>query len=434
MMRRGVASAAVAIAIALFAPAVDVLAQTAKEDSVANRARPDFEAIGIELDELLGVLGLVGEETIERKSSPLSSFVVKPSFGITGVYESNLFLAENGTVSDRRVEYNPGVTIQSDWGRHSFAVTATGTFGRYTEFDSEDFDDYQVQLSGTLEIHDNKTLAVLAGIAQRHESRAEEDDPGQGVAPVVSFNNFTDITFEYQADALLARFSFEFEHQDYRDSGPVDNDPRDISLIDMTLRLAYEFTPGTQIFVEPSADFRVFDQKRDPQGNLQDNEIFGVLVGVTWDLTGVTFAEFGAGVSHQQFANPLFQSQTNLDFSGKLIWNATDLMTITSDLGRSTVESTTPGESGILTTTWSNGIDYEFLDNIILSAGIVLVETENQESRREDSDRNLRAGVEYLINENWSARLNLGHSHRSSTLDGESYDAFTADFGLVAKL
>ena len=304
MQRRRFRIAVLALLAAWVLP-VAAHAQTAEDDSVANRSRPDFEPIGIELDELLGMVGLVSEKTIEQKSSPLSSFVVKPSFGITGIYESNLFLAETGAVSDRRIEYNPGIAIQSDWGRHSFAIQAVATLGRYMDLSSEDFDDYQLQFSGKIDIHDNKSLLIDAGIAQRHESRAEEDDPGQGFDPIVSFNNFTDITFEYLADALLARFQLEFEHQDFKDSTGIDNDPRDISLIDLTLRLAYEFTPGTQIFIEPNADFRVFDNKRDSAGILQDNQAYGALLGVTWDLTGVTFAEIGAGITHRTEVVPV---------------------------------------------------------------------------------------------------------------------------------
>ena len=85
-------------------PAV-VSAQTAEQDSVQNRSRPDFDPIGIELDEFLGLVGLVSAKTIEQKSSPLSSFVVKPSFGVTGIYDSNIFLTEQNAVGDKRVEY-----------------------------------------------------------------------------------------------------------------------------------------------------------------------------------------------------------------------------------------------------------------------------------------------------------------------------------------
>jgi hypothetical protein len=131
------------LVMAMLAPAFPavVAAQTAEQDSVQKRSRPDFDPIGIELDEFLGVVGLVSAKTIAQKSSPLSSFVVKPSFSVTGIYDSNIFLTENNVVGDKRVEYRPQVAIQSDWGRHSFGITGFGVLGRYAEYTDEDFDD-----------------------------------------------------------------------------------------------------------------------------------------------------------------------------------------------------------------------------------------------------------------------------------------------------
>lgn len=411
-----------------------VSAQTAKEDSVGSRARPDFDAIGIELDELLGVIGLVSDKTIEQKSSPLSSFVVKPSFGVTGVYESNIFLTENNAVGDRRVEYAPGLTIQSDWGRHSFALTGTATLGRYVERINEDFEDYQVQLSGRLDIHDNKKLNLVAGFAQRHQERNEEDDPGQGFEPVVSFNNFADLAFEYSADAFLVRYKFDFEHRDFKDSGTLDNDVRDQTVIETSLRLGYEFTPGTTIFIEPNADFRIFNQSRDSAGLLQDNYAFGQLAGVTWDVTGVTFLEVAAGISYREYDDPSFTSEFNFDYSLKAIWNATDVITVTAELARSFSDSATAGESGSLDDSGILSVDYEFLDNVILSTGMTVSLTTTDRSGREDISFDPTFGVRYLVNENWSAKLDLGYSRRYSNFAGESYSNFSAGFGLVGQL
>jgi hypothetical protein len=424
-----------ALAVAMVAPAIPavVSAQTAEKDSVQNRSRPDFDPIGIELDELLGKVGLVSAKTIEQKSSPLSSFVVKPSFGVTGAYDSNIFLTENNAVGDKRIEYRPEVAIQSDWGRHSFAVTGFGLFGRYVENSSENFDDYQVQTNGRLDIHDNKKLELLAGVAQRHEERDEEDDPGRGFKPTISFNKFVDLTFEYLADVFLTRFKFDVEHQDFKNSDGVNNDARDETVIETSLRLGYEFTPGTTVFVEPDADFRIFDQSRDGAGNLQDNWSVGSLIGMTVDVTGVTFIEFGVGFEYRSFDDPLFGSEFNFDFSVKHIWNVTDVISLTTDIERSFEDSATPGVSGVTAYSLSTVLDYEFLDNVIISGGIGYSISETGQTNRQDIDVNPTVGVRYLVNENWTAQLDLGYTARDSNVAGESYDNYSASFGLVLK-
>lgn len=424
-----------ALVVAVVIPAIPavVSAQTAEQDSVQNRARPDFDPIGIELDELLGIVGFVSIKTIEQKSSPLSSFVVKPTFEVTGAYDSNIFLTENNAVGDKRIEYRPGVAIQSDWGRHSFAVSAFGLFGRYIENTDENFNDYQVQANGRLDIHDNKKLEMLAGVAQRHEERDEEDDPGQGFEPTISFNTFLNLTFEYLADVFLTRFKFDVEHQDFKNSDGINNDVRDETIIDTSVRLGYEFTPGTTVFIEPNADIRIFDQSRDGAGNLQDNWAVGSLIGMTVDVTGVTFLEFGVGFEYRSFDDPQFSSEFNFDFSVSHIWNVTDLISLTTDIGRGFEDSATPGVSGVTDYSLSTVLDYELLDNVIVSGGIALTFSETGQTNRQDIDVSPSLGVQYLVNENWTVQFDLGYAMRDSNVAGESYDNYSASVGLILK-
>jgi hypothetical protein len=340
-------------AVAMLAIPATGHAQTAEEDSVSKRAQPDFDPIGIELDELLGKVGLVSRDTIAQKSSGLSSFVVFPSFGIAAEYDSNIFLTRDGAEADRKLVYSPGVSISS---------------------------------------------------------------------------------YSYEADALSVKADLKVEYQDYLSSPGVDNDSQDITIYDYKVRFGYEFTPGTTFFVEPNGDFRRFDQKVDATGLLQDNESFGTLFGMTIDASGVTFLEFGAGFTTRSYDESSFKSQTNLDFTAKLVWNPTDLLTLNANARRSTAESSTPGESGVLTSSYSLGLDYSFLDNIVLGVDTSYTQGDNQEQARIDNDYALGLSVDYFVNENWSAKMSVTRSWRSSSTDSESYSAIVATVNLIGKL
>ena len=433
-MRAWIFRVALALGAAVFPIPGGALAQTAEEDSVLNRARPDFDVIGIELDEFLGRFGLVSRKAIEQKSSPLSSFGVFPTFGIAGTYESNVFLARDNEVSDRKVVYSPGVSVTSDWASHSLGFSVSGAIGRHFERKGEDFEDVQVQLNGALEILDNQSASASMGFARRHSSRGSEDDPGEGADPIISHNWFANGGFEYSADPLSIRANIKLEYQDYLGSDGVNNDGRDVLISDYKLRLGYEFTPGTTFFVEPNGDIRRFVKSVDSSGLLQDNQAIGALVGITLDTSGVTFLEFGAGVTHRSYDEPSFQSQTNIDFSGKLIWNPTDLVTLTASTGRATAESNTPGESGVLTTSYSMNLDYAFLDNIILNGGLSYSIGDNQELTRIDKDYATNVGVNYFVNDNWSAAFSVTRSWRTSNFDAESFKALVATVSLSGKI
>lgn len=418
----------------LFALPHGVWAQTAEGDSVQERARPDFTPIGIELDEFLGTVGLVSEKTIEQKSSPLSSFTVFPTIGIGTRHDSNIFLTSTDEKADSSIIVSPGISIVSDWANHSLAFSASASIGRHQDYESEDYEDFQIQMSGGLNVDEYTTVSTVVGVAREHEGRDEEDDRGQGFDPTVSYNWFADSTLEYKADALLVRGQLRFEFEDFQDSDGVDNGDQDVNRIDYALRLGYEFTPGTTIFMEPNGDIRKFVRSRDASGLLQDNSAFGTLFGVTFDATGVTFLEIGAGLTHREYDEPSFQSQTSLDFSGKLVWNPSYPFSVTGSAGTSTEESSTVGESGVLTNNYALRLDYEMLDNLIFSSGVAYSVGDNQELSRIDKDYTYDVAVDYFVSEYWGLKFTLAKTERHSTDDNESYDNIVAALSLTGKL
>lgn len=426
-------AAGVVLAMLAVMPA-SALSQTAEEDSVVNRPRPGVDPIGIELDEVLGFLGLVSKRSIEKKDTVASSFTVFPSFAVSGSYESNVFRADVNPVSDRVITYTPGIAVQSDWGRHNLAVSASASIGRHDRRPGEDFEDVQLQLNGSLDIHDNKSLSLVTGISREHVSRGTEDDPGSDTPPRIFYSRFADLAGNYDGNPVTFRFDLDLEHEDHQSGGGIDNSVNNVFNIDLTTRFGYEFVPGTTLFLEPAFDWRLFDHERDGQGLLQNNGAVGALFGITWDVSGVTFAEFGAGVTHRSYDEPSFQSQTNLDFTGRLIWNATDLLSVSADLGRSTSESSTPGESGVLNTNFETRVDFEVLDNVVLNGSIGLSRSENQETDRTDDDFTLSFGVLHLINEAWSLTLSVESSTRQSNVDSNEFDNVTATIGLSHKI
>lgn len=433
-MRTRPGAAALLLWVALASIPHPATAQTAEDDSVAKRSRPDFQPIGIELDDLLGSVGLLDDKTVERKDSGLSSFVVFPSFGISGAYDSNIYLSHQDPVADKRVVYSPAVSISSDWENHLLSVAVNANFTRFQDRSSEDTDDFQAQTSGRLDVLDDLKVSGVGGIARRHESRSAEDDPGSAFKPTVYYDTFLDTTTEYHPDAFLLRVKLNADNQNYLNNGTINNDTRDLTIYSVSARFGYEFTPGTTLFIEPKGDIRRFARKRDTSGLLQDNSSFGALAGITVDTSGVTFLDFGAGVTRRNYDEPSFQSQTNLDFSGRFVWNPTDLISVTGSVGRSTAESSTPGESGVLTTTYSLGLDYAFLDNIIISGGLSHVVGINQQSGRTDLDYTGNVGVKYLVNENWTANLSVVRATRNSNIETNDYESVVATVGLTGKL
>ena len=399
------------------------MAQTAKQDSVQARPRPDFTPFGLELDAMLSTVGLIDRQTVERKSSPLSSFIVFPKFELSTSYVSNLFRVEDDPVSDVIVALEPSLEVASDWANHSLALSGKARIGRHVDNVTEDFEDYQVKLAGSLDLSEALKGQGRMGYARRHEPRSDRDDPGRSAAPepILFTSSTVHLGANYKADAALARFGFDADRLDFDDSGDFDADDRDRIEYGLKARLGYEFVPGTAVFVETGTTLTRYDQERDANGLEQDSQGYRFLVGATWDVTGVVFAEFGAGLLTEEYEEPTYKTETSLNFSGKLIWNPTDLLTVTADLARS-IESTRQADvSGVLRTRMSGTVDYGILDNLILTWTVALIEDEFKGSGRKDSLIDTAFKAKYLIDRHWFAGLTVNYENRDSSLAGEDF-------------
>src|SRR6185437_9660395 len=77
--------------------------------TVMERARPDYDRPGVRV----------------------GSFIAKPTIGVNETYDSNIYATPSAT-SDFYTSLTPGISLQSDWGRHALAFNASADVsGRY---------------------------------------------------------------------------------------------------------------------------------------------------------------------------------------------------------------------------------------------------------------------------------------------------------------
>ena len=135
-------------------------AQTAMEDSVANRPRPELDPIGI----------LVGPE---------GGFLLFPKVELAGEYTDNLFRTNTGESSDVIGFVTPSIKIQSDWDRHSVSLGGTTTYAKHADNSDEDWWDYTVNTAGRLDVSDTGAITGRIDFSRKHVMRDSADDPSR---------------------------------------------------------------------------------------------------------------------------------------------------------------------------------------------------------------------------------------------------------------
>jgi len=376
-------------------------AQTALEDSVARRPRPDFEPIGI-------------------VAGPAGSFLLFPALELQTRYTDNLFSTDSGTISDEIFVIKPEIKLRSDWDNHALNLAIGARNAHHVENPNEDWTDANFNADGRYDIADLGRLRAALTLERRHEARSSPDDPGNP-NPTIFYRGVAEIGGEYNPDALLLRLAVKAQRHDFRNNGSTNNDDRDRTIVEVRGRAGYEFTPGTTAFVEGALDNRDFDQKIDDAGFKRSSDGYEVLAGMTLDLSGVTFAELGVGYRRQRFDDPLLSDVQGISFAGRLLWNPTDLLSLSARLRRLINETTLSGASGVFTSVFSLKADYEAADNLLFDAKVTLTLQEFDGIQRQDDSLSFEFGGKYLIGPNLYAGARYSLENRASDAIGSDF-------------
>jgi hypothetical protein len=164
-----------------------------------------------------------------------------------------------------------------------------------------------------------------------------------------------------------------------------------------------------------------------------------VLLGNTLDLSGVTFAELGVGYIRQNFPNqpagtPNLGPTAGISFKGKLVWNPTDLLTVTGQARRKVKETTVPGAASAFTSSFELGVDYDMFENFIVGAKARYdIETFDGIDQT-DTVTNLALDAQYFIGPNFLAKAEYGFKKRVPDTNGGGFTTNTVMVSFVVQL
>ena len=373
-------------------------------NEVLSRARPGYDPVGVRV----------------------GGFTVLPYVDVQTIYDDNVFASQ----ADRRSDVSGLVTVggvaRSDWSRHSLSLEGFGSAERFATETRQNNERADVRLRGRVDVLRKLNFDGTARIARLVEARGSQGDLFiGGTAPTFTVK-------EAMAGVGYApgRISLRVDGgvSDYRyspiriDSGEVSQRYRDNRETTIGGRASYAFSPNLSTFV--TGRHTDVSYRNRGTGFDLDSANTSLLVGADFSITRLLVAEVGVGWIGQKFDDPRFRDASGLAYDGRIVFNATKLMTFTLQ-GRSTVEqSAIVGVAGVLRRDATLGVDYEFLRNLIIHADGSLIDRNYRGANRSDSLVGARLGARYLLNRTLSVGLNYQHEgQRSSGPMAREYDA-----------
>ncbi|MDX2233259.1 MAG: outer membrane beta-barrel protein [Hyphomonadaceae bacterium] len=358
-----------------------------RNESVADRDRPDFTAQGLRL----------------------GAFVVRPELGVDVASDSNIFYQPANEQDDLVTVLRPRVAAETDWSRHSLRGEIGLDDVRHQDSDSEDHTDVFAAGEARLDVRRGATLTVGGRQERLTERRSAPDSPGNAAKPLRLEVRSAFVAGVYEFNRARVGLRVDRENLNYKDAplvggGVADQDQRDHTTTTATARLEYGLSPDTALVAQVAANTREYDLKPPRAAFDRDSEGVSYLVGVNTDLTRLLRGEIIAGYLSQDYDDPALETAEGLALEARLEYFATPLTTVTVEARRRVDETLTTGASAFVSTDVEARVDHELRRNILLTAGLGTVNRAFQGIARDDDVVAGDFGARFLLNR----RMELG--------------------------
>jgi len=382
--------AGIALSICSAVSSAAVAQELERENTVADRARPGLDADGI----------------------PLGGFRLFPSVGLGVFHNDNVFATSNFEQSDVATVVHPELKLTSESSRHRAAIGADADLARYSDFDGEDYDDFNIYALGGVEIGNGRVQAELRH-SDKHEERVSADD-ARGVQPTEFTIDKIAGAYTWKPGRWMAKVDAGYRKMEFDDTAtlttPINNADRDRNSTGLGFRLAREMSPSYALYTEVQGKQIEYEQQFDRDGFERSSDGFSAVVGAVLDFSGQTFGEVFGGYLRRDFDDARFGTADGPTFGGKITWNATGLTTLMFSGSRRIDATTIVGASGIDTTEFGFQADHELFRSLVLNVDLSFANEDFEGIDRDDDLKRFLVGGKYFMNR--YLNLEFGYIYR----------------------
>lgn len=366
--------------------------------SVRERARPEYEALGV----------------------PVGAFMAFPSLQIDAEHNDNIFAVATGAESDWIVRFKPELQLESGWSRHALGAYARANISRYMDFDAESFEDWGVGVSGRLDITRAANLAAGVDYASLTEPRTSSNAPASTREPISydvtsAFLAGTRVSGRTKLSARADVRKFDYDDGLTLAGVVVDQDSRDRTITSLTGRGDYAISPATAVFVQATANTRDYSTATSLLLPARDSDGYELLAGANFEVGALARGEVAVGYIAQEFDAAVYDRIDGFGARGQLEWFPTQLTTVTATASRTIEDSGIAGSAGYLSTSVGARIDHELLRNVLLNAEVSFSSDDYEGIDREDDRRQYSVGGTYLMNRNVGLSVSASRFEQTSS-------------------
>jgi hypothetical protein len=370
--------------------------------TVVDRQRPEVSPIGFRAGE----------------------FFFFPRAELDEAYNDNITAAKTGAKGDFITALVPSFDLRSNFGTHALNLSAGAVLSHYASTPRFDTQDAFANADGRLDVDNTHDFRGAVNIARLHEDPGAPTVPGNAARPVKYTTYSGTAGFEqtrlrvgYSADLTARREEYEAV-PGIATPALVPQSDRNNNAYELALRGSYEFVPNYQGFLRGAANIRDYDHAA-IGAPARNSHGYRIDAGARIDLTGVTYIEAYAGWLEQDYNSPLLGSISGPDIGANLVWNATQLTSISFKAERTIADApafvaggTVPG---YFHSTAGVNVDHELLRNLLLNGHVTYANDDFHGADRTDNDYLFGVGAKYLMIRNFYVGGTYTLEHRDSS-------------------
>ena len=406
-----------------WSPALPIQAQTAEEDSVLRRPRPDYQAVGIGWPDLVdGVERLVSPEARRApRGDAASDVTLYPTLQSDVIADGNALRRQSAAQGDFATKIAAGLTATGEDTDRGWSLAASADSTRWLRFASQNGDQARLRESGFVEPGEDLRAALSADEQWLVEPIEDSSSGYRQQRPNRYALYSTLLTVERTNDDWQFLATERAAFYRFAANPPViAGKEQDRDELTSTLHVARSVFEGTALFVEPQVNLRHYVREVGADGLRHDSSGGQILGGVRYDLSSVTFLEAGAGWLRQVYVDPAFAAVSGPALQARSVWNPLDRLSLEAGATRRVAESNLAGTAGAEVTSPTVSAAYEIEDNLMADLNFSFTDmhykTSVGTSPRVDGIKQYGANLRYLIDETVSITASWTDYRRSSTV------------------
>lgn len=411
----------IALAIVLLAASAPATAQTVERGiGVADRARPDYDALG----------------------QGVGSFLLYPQITVRADATDNYRATDTDRLGDEYLTFQPELRIASNWNRNRLNGRLFLDQSVHAELPGENAAQYGASANGILDVTRQSVLNAELSAGHYVESRSSLGSFRDSSEPVAYETYHGAIGAAHEFNRLDLNGSVGATYTNFHDvpgldGATIDQDFRDYTILIGSASAKYDIGGGLGVIVSGEASQNTYSFHPGSPGfdilTTLDRQSsgYGLQGGLTFELSSLIFGSAQIGVLNRNYRDPRLQDFTGLSYNAFILWNVTPLTSLRFRAARSIEDTSSTTVAGNIRSDFSVGVDHELYRYVILSGNVRYGSFRPNGPGVGGNEYGADVGARYLIDRHWSAALSAGYNRRDADSTFLRYHA--ANVGLAAK-